>query len=181
MATTSRNSEDDENFLGTTTARIVTARDDFFDFMKSYSRDFDDYGKARENWDEPWDCLHSYFIEWVRDRVKWHGSWVEENEVRYPVGYCPPGTAEFEEFNRLLPYVLLAVVDQALRYPELLQASRATGVGSGSELANRSIKFLLQSRHDREAARKLPKYDDKDDESIMRLLLEPYPPIVSIS
>lgn len=176
---------DDDEFFGIVSKRIMFARDEFFEFMKSFSTDLDEVAhEDPNNWTREWDCLGTYFSEWVREKVGWHDG-LPESPARREEGlpastYAARGTQKFEEFNQLLPAILLAAIDEAQRYPELLSAASSHPNGTADTVTVRTIPYLFTSKRERDRQRAAPSFDAQyDDAFAIAVLREPFPPVIS--
>lgn len=154
-------------FRHKTVHRILVYRDEFFMFMKNFTEDL---GKS----DDEYKCLETYFYQWtIMDRAS---------------GQPETDTREFEEFNQLLPQVLLAVIDLSLQYPELLDASPVNPDGTLRRISRRNIPYLFTARdRDRDEyggapnATLEPQPDGEfyNEHLSLALLESAFPPIVS--
>jgi len=187
MTRTSQDNGEDFQFAADIAIRICRARDEFFAFMKSFDADLievDSRGIPLDK--EGWLCLSNYFREWTHAKIGWTWGYLIDSvseQVTYQPGYRGPGTREFNEFNALLPYVLLAVIDEALRFPELLDASPFNEDGSLRRRFRRSVPFIFETKAGREKTlRDSPEWDKHGDEIIMfGMLFEPFPPINKVT
>lgn len=187
MTKTSQDNDEDFQFAAEVAVRISKARDEFFAFMKSFDDDLidvDSCGVAQRA--DDWLCLNNYFREWTHAKIGWTWGYLidaETKQATYEPGYRGPGTREFEEFNALLPHILLAVIDEALRFPELLDASATNEDGSMRRRFRRSIPFIFETAAGREETlRNSPECDAHGDETIMfGMLFEPFPPINKVT
>lgn len=181
-----KSTDSDPEFRGKTVTRVLDYREEFFVFMKDFT---DDLG---ESYDEEWQCLENFFNTWARRRCHWDNQPdPRDNEVELP---CPdqpaaqlPGTRGYEEFNQLLPIILLAVIDESLRYPELLDASPVNPDGSIRRISRRNIPYLITPLERDEIERVKVIEEDMsrdqgglyDDALSLALFQGPFPPIVS--
>jgi hypothetical protein len=184
MTKTSQDNDEDFQFAAEVAVRISQARDEFFAFMKSFDDDLSDLRDPQRA--DQWFCLINYFREWTHAKIGWTWGYLinaETGQVTYQPGYHGPGTREFEEFNALLPHILLAVIDEALRFPELLDASPFNQDGSLRRQFRRSIPFIFDTKAGREKTlRDSPDWDKHGDEIIMfGMLFEPFPPIHKVT
>ncbi len=151
-----KNSTIDHGFKARVTARVLAARTEFFEYMKTFTGDLDDL--AQDPGHEDWSSLSAYFDEWVLEKTHWGDQ-----------AYKPEGTRPFENFNQLLPIVLLAVIDEVARRPELLDAWPFNPDGSARPAYRRSPRYLFATpRSHRNAT------SDYDD-SLALLMEAPWP------
>ncbi len=186
MIKTSEDCDEDFEFAGEIAVRISHARDEFFTFMKSFDEDLPQLDDIDPD-ESDWSCLTHYFRRWIHAKLGWTWGYMmpertKSHQIEYEPNYRGPGTREFEEFNRLLPHILLAVIDESLRFPELLDASPLNPDGSMRRRFRRSIPFIFQTKNNRlKRLRVSPEWDNHGDESLMYgLLFEPFPPIQKI-
>lgn len=175
---------DNGEYLEIVSQRIMSARDKFFEFMKSFSDDLDEVAERDpDNWTREWDCLGTYFSEWVRRTVSWHDGLANSPAREHGPAvsaYAALGTRGFEEFNQLLPAILLAVIDEAQRYPELLNAAFLCPNERPPESIRRTIPYLFTSKRERDRQRSASNFDAQyDDVFAVAVLMEPFPPVVS--
>lgn len=177
-----KSTNSDRDFRLKTISRILNYRDEFFMFMKNFT---DDLGQD----DDVWECLEAFFSAWVTKRTHFENRPTEDDfdgVFRLPSPdrpvYQEVGTREFEEFNQLLPVILLAVIDEVIRYPELLDASPVNPDGTLRRISRRNIRFLISTTEQYEVGYDPGdgSKDDRYDEGLsLGILQEPFPPIVS--
>jgi hypothetical protein len=146
-----KNSTIDDEFKGRVTARVLAARIEFFDFMKTFTADLQDLALDPEHGD--WSYLSAYFEKWSREKTHWGKP-----------AYEPEGTRPFENFNQLLPLILLAVIDEVARRPERLDASPHNPDGSPRPAYRRSPRYLFSTPFGHRRAT-----DDYDDDIALRM------------